>query len=102
MTYRLFKDDIVRTTPSGELGTYGLSRDVAFEVDHFDSALREGRSVLAVGRLEAVDDPSVVRLIQDSDDPQPWVSAPQPVHAAGWRDLTGRRVRAPKEEASGR
>jgi hypothetical protein len=103
VTYKLFKDDIVfRTTPYSELGTYGPGRDVAFEVDQFDSGLREGWSVLAVGRLEVVDDPSVVRIIQESDDPQPWAGGRRNLYMRlAWRDLTGRRVRAPKAAAPG-
>lgn len=94
VTYTLYGEDVVfRTTPYSEMATYGRGREIAFEVDSLDVTAREGWSVQAIGRLDAVEDPTVVNLIRQSGDPQPWAGPRRNLYMRlSWRDLTGRRV----------
>ena len=82
---------IIRTTPSGLLGTYGRDATLAFEVDEFDYPNQRGWSVLVRGRSDVVDDHHELTHIRSVWPPRPW--------ADGQRSLF---VRIHPTELSGR
>lgn len=84
---------VLRTSPYSELGTYGVGALIAFEVDDFDSDLREGWSVVVRGRTSRIDDPDELRRLQQSWDPQPWAAGMRTLHLRlPWQQLSGRRL----------
>ena len=86
---------LLRTSPYGPLAALATGIDgVAFEVDHHDDVNRSGWSVVASGRIEAVEDTDELTRLWSQRGPSPW--------AAGTRTLflrltptsiTGRLVR---------
>ena len=53
MNFSLVHDALfLRTAPDGEVGRWGIGRQVCFEVDHIHDFLQAGWSVLVIGRLE--------------------------------------------------
>lgn len=84
---------VFRTAPYSELGTYGMDVEVAFEVDDVDYELRQGWSVVAIGRTAVVEDPDEVAEIKRTWDPQPWAPGHRNLYLKlDWRELSGRWV----------
>ncbi len=84
---------VFRTTPYSVLGTYGWAGDIAFEVDHLDTAAQQGWSVVARGRGEMVEDIEEVEEIRWAHDPKPWADGVRPMFVRlRWREVTGRRI----------
>lgn len=76
---------LIRTSPYGPLSRLAAGVDgVAFEVDHHDDLYQSGWSVLASGRVEAVQDPVELEDVWAHARPSPW--------AAGTRTLLLRLV----------
>jgi uncharacterized protein len=97
VNYSMHGDDTIvfRTAPYSELGTYGWSSELAFEVDHLDYDQHQGWSVVAYGRGELVEDPDEVDDIRHSWDPRPWAEGQRNLYMKiVWHNLTGRRIGA--------
>ena len=94
VNYAVDGDSIVfRTTPYSVLGTYGWAGDIAFEVDHIDTAAHAGWSIVARGRGEMVEDIEEMEEIRWAHDPKPWADGPRPLYVRlRWREITGRRI----------
>ncbi|MGW3565929.1 pyridoxamine 5'-phosphate oxidase family protein [Streptomyces sp. NPDC000941] len=94
VNYSVVDDAVIfRTAPEASPAAAAGS-EVAFEVDHIDEALREGWSVLVVGRARRVTDLKAVQHLAGRAYGKPW--------PGGSRDLwlridptrvTGRRIR---------
>ncbi|WP_406510087.1 helix-turn-helix domain-containing protein [Streptomyces sp. NBC_00212] len=81
-----------RTSEHGALAA-AAGTEVAFEVDHIDDAMRQGWSVLAVGRAESVTEDTTVRRLDDLARSLPWAGG----HRSHWmtvtpQKITGRRI----------
>jgi nitroimidazol reductase NimA-like FMN-containing flavoprotein (pyridoxamine 5'-phosphate oxidase superfamily) len=76
---------IFRTAPDTLLALYA-DAPVSFEVDHLDEVLREGWSVLVLGRAHKITDEREVQRLEDRTHLEPW--------AAGARDVYVRIVPA--------
>lgn len=86
---------VFRTRPHGTLGTYGPGARVAFETDRIDHVYQSGVSVVALGRLDLVDDPEEIGRLSGVGSPESWAGGPrQLLLRLPWADLTGRRVSA--------
>ena len=82
---------VVATAPYSVLGTYGRQSMLAFEVDGFDPVLKEGWSVVARGRAEAVD-PAELREL-GGGQPRPWATGTRTLLLRiPWSELSGQRV----------
>ncbi len=94
VNYVVLDDSIIwRTSPYTELGTYGADSEAVFEVDHLDHASRQGWSVIALGRIEVVDDYDLVVVIRAIRDPRPWAAGVRHVYMRLRIDhLSGRRI----------
>ena len=95
VNYSVIDDTIVFRTARRALPGQAAGEEVAFEVDNIDEVLRQGWSVLAVGRAEWVTDPREVAELGKRAYSLPW--------AGGVRDewvritpsrITGRRIRS--------
>ena len=84
------KTIVFRTAPDTLLAAYA-DAPVSFEVDHLDEVLREGWSVLVLGRAHTVTDERELQRLEDQIDLEPW--------AAGARDVY---VRIAPNRISGR
>ncbi|MFF0791616.1 pyridoxamine 5'-phosphate oxidase family protein [Streptomyces spiralis] len=81
-----------RSTP-GSAPVQAVGSDVAFEVDHLDEAMSQGWSVLAVGRAEVVDDPDMVRRLEERAYSEPWAGGSRLLWVkVPLTRLTGRRI----------
>ena len=86
---------VVRTSAYGVLGRLDPATEVAFEVDRIDDAMREGWSVLLVGEMEHVEDPSEAAGLWKTKDPGPWVGGVRNLFLRlRPRRVTGRRIEA--------
>ncbi|WP_392545353.1 pyridoxamine 5'-phosphate oxidase family protein [Oryzobacter telluris] len=93
---------VVRTSPYSLLGTHGRGAMVAFEVDAFDAASRQGWSVVARGRAEVVREQVEVDHIRAVWEPQPWASGGRALFLRiPWSELTGRRLGSEPETTPG-
>ncbi|HLK02653.1 MAG TPA: pyridoxamine 5'-phosphate oxidase family protein, partial [Streptosporangiaceae bacterium] len=81
---------LVRTSEGTVVDGHG-DDEVAFEVDHIDSALRQGWSVLIHGRSHRVRQPAELRRLLSGRVPWPW--------PAGEHDVF---IRIVPEQVSGR
>jgi transcriptional regulator with XRE-family HTH domain len=83
-----------RSVP-GSAPARAVGSDVAFEVDHLDDAMSQGWSVLAVGRAEVVDDPDMVRRLDERAYSEPWAGGSHLIWVkVPFTRLTGRRITA--------
>ncbi len=83
-----------RSVP-GSAPARAVGSDVAFEVDHLDEAMSQGWSVLAVGRAEVVDDPDMVRRLEERAYSEPWAGGSRLLWVkVPLTRLTGRRITA--------
>jgi len=95
VNYAIYGDDVIvfRTAPYSELGTYGWSTELAFEIDHLDYDLHQGWSVVAFGRGELVEDPDEVADIRRTWDPRPWAEGQRNLYMKlAWHHVSGRRI----------
>jgi nitroimidazol reductase NimA-like FMN-containing flavoprotein (pyridoxamine 5'-phosphate oxidase superfamily) len=94
VNYALSEETIVfRTLPYGVIANNAHLVDVAFEVDSLDEEMREGWSVLAVGRSHRIEDPDEVRVIRSDLDPTPWVDGQRNLYfRIEWTNLSGRQL----------
>ncbi|MEV6211866.1 pyridoxamine 5'-phosphate oxidase family protein [Kitasatospora sp. NPDC051914] len=72
VNYRIHDGTVVYRTGTGSTPASAAGNQVAFEVDHFDEALRRGWSVLVSGMAVRVDDPEAVEQLMRQGDPDPW------------------------------
>jgi transcriptional regulator with XRE-family HTH domain len=83
-----------RSVP-GSAPARAVGSDVAFEVDHLDEAMSQGWSVLVVGRAEVVDDPGMVRRLEERAYSEPWAGGVRLLWVrVPFTRLTGRRITA--------
>jgi nitroimidazol reductase NimA-like FMN-containing flavoprotein (pyridoxamine 5'-phosphate oxidase superfamily) len=86
---------VIRTSAYGVLGRIGPAAELAFEVDRLDEAMREGWSVLLVGRMERIESPDEVAALLKSRRHEPWPGgARNLVLRIRPRRVTGRRIEA--------
>ena len=72
MNFTLVRDSLfLRTAPDGEVARWAAGQEVCFEVDHVDTFLRAGWSVLVTGLLEEPS-PAVITALDVGDLPAPW------------------------------
>lgn len=84
---------ILRTSPYSQLGTYGWSARVAYEVDSYDEATRSGWSVVALGTCERIDNVAEATFLRTFHDPDPWARGARTLFLRlRWDQLTGRRI----------
>jgi uncharacterized protein len=93
-------DIVIRTTPGTKLDAATTNAVVAFEVDGFDPTDHDGWSVLVQGVAEEVTDPDEIRTL-DRVTHAAWSGATGRFVRIGTRILSGRRLSAPSEVASG-
>ncbi|WP_245984318.1 helix-turn-helix domain-containing protein [Streptomyces tateyamensis] len=79
VNYTVLGGAIVYRTAPDTVTAAAAGSEVAFEVDQVDEALRQGWSVLVVGRAERVTEPDAVQLLTEQAAAEPW--------AGGKRDL---------------
>lgn len=83
---------VIRTAPYNELGTYGPGSEAAFEVDNLDHDRKQGWSVVAIGRLEALP-PDQVQDLRKVWQPRPWAGGSRTFFLGlRWREISGRRI----------
>ena len=83
---------VVATSAYSVLGTYGRGSMLAFEIDGFDLERKEGWSVVARGRGEALD-PVGLREAKERALPRPWADGTRTLFLRiPWSELSGRRV----------
>jgi nitroimidazol reductase NimA-like FMN-containing flavoprotein (pyridoxamine 5'-phosphate oxidase superfamily) len=70
---------IFRTAPDTLLAVYA-NRQVSFEVDHLDEALRAGWSVLVHGRAHTVTDERDVKRLEERTHLEPWAGGARDVY----------------------
>jgi nitroimidazol reductase NimA-like FMN-containing flavoprotein (pyridoxamine 5'-phosphate oxidase superfamily) len=94
LNYAVHDESVVfRTTPYSELGSYGPNTELAFEVDRIDGELRQGWSVVVLGRGQVVEDPDEVADIRSTWGPRPWAGGSRNLFMrVPCREVTGRRV----------
>lgn len=94
VNYAVVDEAIVfRTSPFSLLATYGRDAVIAFEIDHFDEVSRQGWSVLARGRTDAVLDSRQIDHIRRIWEPTPWAGGIRNLFLRlTIRELSGRRV----------
>lgn len=94
VNYRVDEASLVfRTRPHGTLGTYGPNARVAFEIDRLDHQFQTGVSVIALGRLDVIDDPEEIARLAVARTPEPWAGGRrQLLLRLPWDALTGHRV----------
>lgn len=83
---------VFRTSPYGTIGRDSRSgANAAFQVDHVDPDTKTGWSVLAMGKLEVVEDPH--ELLSLAKNPQPWAGGYRGLYLRlRWRSISGRCV----------
>lgn len=83
---------VFRTALAGTIMRY--SRGYAtFEVDRIDDAMREGWSVMAMGRSRWVRDPLELKMLESSATPQPWAGGDRNSYIKiSPTRITGRRI----------
>jgi len=89
------QDDAIlfRTAPYSTLGTYSRGTDIAFEVDHLEPAMKQGWSVVAVGRAEVLQDSEEIAEVRRRGEPEPWAEGQRRLYVRlRWRQITGRRL----------
>ncbi len=93
VNYRLVGEIvIVRTEPDSLIAERAIGHRVAFEVDDFDPAWREGWSVLVQGRAERVTDPDELARLRQLPL-HPWAPGDHPVYLRIIPTfVTGRRI----------
>jgi hypothetical protein len=83
---------VVATSAYSVLGSYGRGSMLAFEIDAFDPERKEGWSVVARGRGEALD-PVDLRDVRERALPRPWADGTRTLFLRiPWSELSGRRV----------
>lgn len=91
--YDASDDDVFFRTAPGPTTAGAVGSDAAFEVDHVDEATSRGRSVLEVGRADAVGAPEMLRRLQERPHSEPWAGGARPLWArVALTRLTGRRI----------
>jgi len=86
---------VIRTSAYGVIGRIGAASELAFEVDRLDDAMREGWSVLLVGRMERIEDHDEVAALVGTGDLEPWAGGVRNlVLRIRPRRVTGRRIEA--------
>jgi nitroimidazol reductase NimA-like FMN-containing flavoprotein (pyridoxamine 5'-phosphate oxidase superfamily) len=84
---------VFRTDPHSVVATHGWGRRVAFEVDAIDAVHATGWDVLVVGRLEPVDDPGEIALLERRAELRPWPAGRRRLHMrVAPLDVTGRSI----------
>jgi nitroimidazol reductase NimA-like FMN-containing flavoprotein (pyridoxamine 5'-phosphate oxidase superfamily) len=84
---------IFRTPPHSLLGTYAQNTNLAFEVAGIDAVLREGWSVVVVGRASRVENPDEVRRLEEEWSPSPRTGGRRALYfRMPWAELTGSRL----------
>ena len=93
VNYRLVGESvIVRTEPSSLIAERAIGHRVAFQVDDFDAAWREGWSVLVQGRAEQVDDDDELERLR-ALPLRPWAPGERPLYLRIMPTfVTGRRI----------
>lgn len=86
---------LIRTSPYGPLAALAPGVDgVAFEVDHHSDLTQSGWSVVAAGRIEAVQDTAELDALWSSPTPRPWAAGTRSLYLRLTpTSLTGRSVR---------
>jgi transcriptional regulator with XRE-family HTH domain len=94
LNFKMLGDDIVFHTGEGSIGAAVASgQAVSVEVDHFDTALAEGWSVLVRGHARVLSEPAEVREAAELGI-ESWAGAPRLVTARVIaEEVTGRRIR---------
>ncbi|MGZ4442342.1 MAG: pyridoxamine 5'-phosphate oxidase family protein [Nocardioidaceae bacterium] len=94
VNYAVHDDAVVfRTSPSGEIGSHAVGRNLAFEVDHIDYERHQGWSVLLLGEAELVDDVAELDRIRRVWDPRPWADGDRVLYLRlRARQVTGRAL----------
>ncbi|MHB1508239.1 MAG: helix-turn-helix domain-containing protein [Acidimicrobiales bacterium] len=94
LNFKMLSDDPVFHTGEGSIAaavTSGLA--ASLEVDHFDTSLAEGWSVLVRGHAQAISEPEEVRQVAELGI-ESWAGAPRLVTArVTAEEVTGRRIR---------
>lgn len=95
VNYSVVDGTIVFRTAPGALPSATVGRQVAFEVDRIDEALRQGWSVLVVGPAEEVVAPEEARRLDERAASRPWAGGDRRVWVRITPDrVTGRRIHA--------
>lgn len=94
LNFKMLTDDPVFHTGAGSIAAAVTSgRAVSLEVDHFDTSLAEGWSVLVHGHGIAISEPEEVRQVAQLGI-ESWAGAPRLVTArVSAEEVTGRRIR---------
>jgi transcriptional regulator with XRE-family HTH domain len=93
VNFSLVEGAIVFRTSPDSAPSQAVGHQVAFEVDHIDTALSQGWSVLVRGEARAVTDPDAVRRLDEQAYSAPWVGGQREL----WiriapLSVTGRRI----------
>lgn len=93
VNYEVVDDTIVFRTAPDSVPAAAVGTEVAFEVDHFDEALSQGWSVLAVGPASVVTEPDAVRRLSQRAHTTPWPGGQREMWVSiRPTSLTGRRI----------
>ncbi|MFJ6556168.1 pyridoxamine 5'-phosphate oxidase family protein [Streptomyces luteogriseus] len=93
VNYEVIDDAIAFRTAPASVPAAAVGSDVAFEVDHVDTAMSQGWSVLVVGPAREVTDPGEAERLAGRAHTEPWPGGER----AMWvsirpRRITGRRI----------
>lgn len=93
VNYSLVEGAVAFRTKPDAAPARAVGSQVAFEVDHIDTALSQSWSVLVRGDARAVTDPAAVRRLEEHSHSAPWVGGPREL----WiriapLSVTGRRI----------